>query len=174
MSLWFQSTPSLRRATVRIPPHRIQRISFNPRPPCGERRMTCRAACPLRPFQSTPSLRRATGSQQCFILPGQGFNPRPPCGERQGFAVIGMYSGLFQSTPSLRRATAWQILVQFLFGVSIHALLAESDHQVAADGQGHPGFNPRPPCGERLKKSVKSALTYRFNPRPPCGERPVS
>ena len=58
--------------------------------------------------------------------------------------------------------------------ISIHALLAESDSGHSLLGGGPPNFNPRSPCGERLliPKLLKT-LSQNFNPRSPCGERPV-
>ena len=55
------------------------------------------------------------------------FNPRSPCGERlvDSFDVPAVMS--FQSTLSLRRATSVCLKSVFSFGISIHALLAESD-----------------------------------------------
>ena len=78
--------------------------------------------------------------------------------------------------------------------VSIHALLAECDGAHKPDGRRTIGFNPRTPCGVRLRvvftmrvtekfqstHSLRSA-TYEhdqinrihicFNPRTPCGVR---
>nr|DAM28612.1 MAG TPA: hypothetical protein [Caudoviricetes sp.] len=56
--------------------------SFNPRPPCGERRIRIVPVGLMGKFQSTPSLRRATRLLSSFLS-----------------------STWFQSTPSLRRAT---------------------------------------------------------------------
>ena len=55
------------------------------------------------------------------------FYPRSPCGERPLETLAGA----------------------FLFPISIHALLAESDHgrRVGLPAAGH--FYPRSPCGER-------------------------
>ncbi len=61
----------------------------------------------------------------------------------------------FQSTPSLRRATRHHSGGADQAGVSIHALLAESDWEAISTGSALTSFNPRPPCGERLSFSVK-------------------
>ena len=78
--------------------------------------------------------------------------------------------------------------------ISIHALLAESDHSRRSRKQRHPNFYPRSPCGERLHdaQDVASRLeisihallaesdlrschlatsAHNFYPRSPCGER---
>ena len=65
---------------------------------------------------------------------------------------------VFLSTLSLRRATARRDSRQQPAGISIHALLAESD---TVPGGGHIGkanFYPRSPCGERplSQSSAKS------------------
>ena len=100
---------------------------FNPRPPCGERRLRgvrkrfgCRfqSTPPMRGatimgamnddgdplFQSTPPMRGATGKRQQG-LPDKQFQSTPPMrGATQtiGFAVPEM---VFQSTPPMRGAT---------------------------------------------------------------------
>ena len=151
--------------------------------------LTCRL------FQSTPSLRRATLTQRphsfrCKVSihallaesdsktgwkvgPSVGFNPRPPCGERPVSMWLLSTFLLFQSTPSLRRATG-QLQQPFQHPeVSIHALLAESDHHVRPFQSGGIVFQSTP--------SLRRATIHRgrglpaasgFNPRPPCGERP--
>ena len=102
-------------------------------------------------FLSTLSLRRATGGKQSFIRMDR----------------------IFLSTLSLRRATGLAGKVEDAINISIHALLAESDHDwppvrdiiqwisihalLAESDMIHPrlcnaklNFYPRSPCGERL------------------------
>ena len=100
----FQSTLSLRRATIDQGCGVYEIMYFNPRSPCGERRKHNDWRLIVMAFQSTLSLRRATIRRS------------------YGLRVRG-----FQSTLSLRRATTGAIrsLMQML--ISIHALLAESD-----------------------------------------------
>ena len=94
------------------------------------------------------------------------FNPRPPCGERRsGPDPLAIRHG-FQSTPSLRRATLHLLRDSMQRYVSIHALLAESD-AAHAGFHGHvAGFNPRPPCGERLLavKKCKDVVEFQSTP----------
>ena len=101
----------------------------------------------------------------------------------------------FLSTLSLRRATAFRPRTTRSLPISIHALLAESDHSRRSRKQRHQNFYPRSPCGERLNRNVAngqskkflSTLSLRratpegpaklpklidFYPRSPCGERP--
>ena len=57
--------------------------------------------------------------------------------------------------------------------ISIHALLAESDHPSLSDIEQHTYFYPRSPCGERPKQPKHQTQTQYFYPRSPCGERRV-
>ena len=151
-----------------------ERLYFNPRSPCGERRdqdllasglpvisihallaesdgMLLRMISVPRPFQSTLSLRRATSSPSASH-PGRrcDFNPRSPCGERLGL----------DGHPAI------------LQQISIHALLAESDHH----GDGRPnnflGFQSTLSLRRATMVYIIS-IQYMidFNPRSPCGER---
>ena len=63
-------------------------------------------------------------------VPYQDFYPRSPCGERQQYKASSVLKPLFLSTLSLRRATVTVLGIQHRVGISIHALLAESDKRV--------------------------------------------
>ena len=128
------------------------------------------------------------------------FYPRSPCGERQDTPLISMPKPGFLSTLSLRRATISCAWSASKLGISIHALLAESDsafdvlavsavlisiHALLAESdttRAHIAsialhFYPRSPCGERRQRgSWPVALLFQlhFYPRSPCGERPES
>ena len=86
-------------------------------------------------FLSTLSLRRATsifgvrGSAIC------NFYPRSPCGERPPTMAASPPGHLFLSTLSLRRATGCVRYCIRARGISIHALLAESDARRASRQQ---------------------------------------
>ena len=132
----FQSTHSLRSATVKPIEAIAAGCSFNPRTPCGVRPVRRSRGDTLPMFQSTHSLRSATGRR-----------------------VTAQRRSEFQSTHSLRSATV-QVAVRILhYRVSIHALLAECDLAKAAFKSMPCCFNPRTPCGVRqpagkAKKSV--------------------
>ena len=140
-------------------------------------------------------LRRATS----VALPGLrlhlDFYPRSPCGERQLILPVKFTAWAFLSTLSLRRATIGLRCVGVFLGISIHALLAESDWRTCAACTAKQYFYPRSPCGERrmtdgsicldskisihalLAESdydglIASANFCNFYPRSPCGERP--
>ena len=59
------------------------------------------------------------------------FYPRSPCGERHTTTITICIASKFLSTLSLRRATARRASRQQPEGISIHALLAESDRGIA-------------------------------------------
>ena len=77
------------------------------------------------------------------------FYPRSPCGERQFQKHLQAPRSLFLSTLSLRRATARRASRQQPAGISIHALLAESDSSKIISSSITAYFYPRSPCGER-------------------------
>ncbi len=144
----FQSTHSLRSATFDTLPVTYQdtvsihallaecdRIpiplspygrSFNPRTPCGVRRMPGMMWPTATTFQSTHSLRSATAA-----IASMGFTRS------------------FQSTHSLRSATHPTAPSARIPTVSIHALLAECDERWTCARRFSTGFNPRTPCGVR-------------------------
>ena len=101
---------------------------------------------------------------------------------------------LFLSTLSLRRATCALLYRSGSAGISIHALLAESDCCWRCNGQSISHFYPRSPCGERRDQTILKVYGYGisihallaesdkcsfgnpcrkpyFYPRSPCGER---
>ena len=129
----FLSTLSLRRATISSANFNYWSHDFYPRSPCGERPENIQKLISIclqflstlslrratsgmakRPdeseFLSTLSLRRATCASSMSGLLLRHFYPRSPCGERRVAVFV-------------RCAAA---------GISIHALLAESDLQVQA------------------------------------------
>ena len=168
----FQSTPPVRGAThviravyfskyisIHAPRaggdcrHALRRrglYHFNPRPPCGERRITflvcCANCCNFNPrspcgerrkkqsgkkiqtiFQSTLPVRGATISSLLNSRSSYYFNPRSPCGERRLNVQNIHISFLFQSTLPVRGATRDGGFDEGFYG----------------------NFNPRSPCGER-------------------------
>ena len=101
---------------------------------------------------------------------------------------------VFLSTLSLRRATVKSFMRNGFFLISIHALLAESDHTKGNNLSYYFHFYPRSPCGERQLEvlyadgptmiSIHALLAesdphcnqqatyfFYFYPRSPCGER---
>ena len=65
---------------------------------------------------------------------------------------------LFLSTLSLRRATGKGQSSGAGIGISIHALLAESDVTTPAGAGSDRDFYPRSPCGERRPQPPKARV----------------
>ena len=83
----------------------VPNFNFYPRSPCGERHRYGRPIDVQLVFLSTLSLRRATDT-----------------------SLLMQCQAKFLSTLSLRRATVTVLGIQHKVGISIHALLAESDY----------------------------------------------
>ena len=124
--------------------------NFYPRSPCGERREPTALRTPHQRFLSTLSLRRATSRKSDHLLPTSDFYPRSPCGERP---VVPQWDG--QNGY-----------------ISIHALLAESDHldglSALAPKQFLSTLSLRRATSQQPRGTTRT--TY-FYPRSPCGER---
>ena len=127
-----------------------QTAYFYPRSPCGERPIVPRTIANKIVFLSTLSLRRAT-----MPLAMQIYNHYR-----------------FLSTLSLRRATTVEDAQQAATGISIHALLAESDGQHRQADHCRMGFLSTLSL-RRATTSFCRLLTtfFDFYPRSPCGER---
>ena len=91
--------------------------------------------------------------------------------ESDPMPLIRFCPGTFLSTLSLRRATLLSTQNIQNFGISIHALLAESDGIKPILGKIDAIFYPRSPCGERPFIHSKQSKFWFFYPRSPCGER---
>ena len=102
----FLSTLSLRRATTCYCSGSLI-CNFYPRSPCGERHVLACGPCRIA-----------------------NFYPRSPCGERHPAFLVLKVLSLFLSTLSLRRATHLIYFWLLCHMISIHALLAESDHRI--------------------------------------------
>ncbi len=162
----------------------ITHRGFNPRTPCGVRRLDGRYVRSMSWFQSTHSLRSATPVPVISLTSGlvsihallaecdmtwkgirlfaKSFNPRTPCGVRRFRCWWRGQAVRFQSTHSLRSATKLKPLKKGNNYVSIHALLAECDFSgFVIQHQGY-CFNPRTPCGVRLRATRRLTQTCEF------------
>ena len=137
----FLSTLSLRRATLPVTRPARNLSNFYPRSPCGERRGP-KLGQFLRPLISIHALLAESdglGRQRRDLL--RNFYPRSPCGERPPAVIKNRTAfSVFLSTLSLRRATGRLVYQLFAIGISIHALLAESDPQWRTLARGIYGF----------------------------------
>ena len=77
----------------------------------------------------------------------------------------------FQSTRPVRGATRGNVPTCHLVVVSIHAPRAGRDSASPASLQSFWSFNPRAPCGARLRALRPLKRSSSFNPRAPCGAR---
>ena len=167
----FQSTRPLRGAT-RSASSQPGRRNFNPRAPCGARRVYPHAGdraesisihaplagrdrarpyrCRWRPlFQSTRPLRGAT-SLSALCPPPPGISIHAP--------LAGRDAGLYQEGAG--------------GAISIHAPLAGRDYFCTGMSWQDRHFNPRAPCGARHHGRPGLSGGEHFNPRAPCGARP--
>ena len=168
----FLSTLSLRRATYDTYA-KVLRVNFSIHALLAESDRTHAPSqrhewifYPRSPCGERPGCQRPCGR------PTTNFYPRSPCGERHYFSAV------MRQNP----------------GISIHALLAESDliqvmgrlkarlflstlslrRATAGKHAQQPtqqDFYPRSPCGERQNRPRPSARINDFYPRSPCGER---
>ena len=156
----FQSTHSLRSATIPLYTETVMeevsihallaecdytlslfptsKIGFNPRTPCGVRLVAL----------------------LCITVIIR-FNPRTPCGVRPPTPARKGTRTMFQSTHSLRSATFQKWVLKNPQSVSIHALLAECDQSSAGGCNPEQGFNPRTPCGVRLRLTIYIVIQQR-------------
>ena len=150
----------------------MRATNFNPRTPCGVRRLRAvprrqvrrdfnpRTPCGVRPF--------ARNHPSCLT---NNFNPRTPCGVRRSQQPAQEAAKIFQSTHPLRGATKFRQSFCPPIDISIHAPLAGCDAPSAAACSRTRDFNPRTPCGVRPSCAVQAAHVRDFNPRTPCGVR---
>ena len=151
----FQSTHSLRSAT---PEWAIYSLEY------GVSIHALLAECDTRPeklkqswklFQSTHSLRSATACTRAHVTSTQ-FQSTHSLRSATPSTAAARLSMWFQSTHSLRSATSGKRAAQNRVTVSIHALLAECDI-LSGDSDSatcEHGFNPRTPCGVRLRPTL--------------------
>ena len=113
-------------------------------------------------FLSTLSLRRATNCVLKLIRLGINFYPRSPCGERPiSHPTFHRGCNFYPRSPcGERRKHVFQN--QLRYRISIHALLAESDHSRAGRPCRATHFYPRSPCGERLPGANSTATPSEF------------
>ena len=132
----FLSTLSLRRAT--------------------QIKQTCRAEISI---SIHALLAESDGSGLARLAPRLDFYPRSPCGERL-FRHCTTYlncSHFYPRSPCGERLPAFWLLDSNA-GISIHALLAESDTPMVTPPSYKHNFYPRSPCGERRQaQSLKVA-----------------
>ena len=128
--------------------------SFNPRTPCGVRLFLFPCTRTPTQFQSTHSLRSATQKNaRLGQLEQVSIHALlAECDTETGEWSCSQLR--FQSTHSLRSATEMDRRLYDKVAVSIHALLAECDHLRCRLSKRNSRFNPRTPCGVRLRPTL--------------------
>ena len=121
---------------------------FNPRAPCGARRIR----------------RRRRLFAVCF-------NPRAPCGARHGGMGALYRSRSFQSTRPVRGATKYFETAKRRIEVSIHAPRAGRDLSQSEAVQLSSVSIHAPRAGRDTSPSTPTTASPCFNPRAPCGAR---
>ena len=110
----------------------------------------------MPPFLSTLSLRRATFSLALYSPLPANFYPRSPCGERLMELHFSDECGGISIHALLAESDLGPLLrCGRYWHISIHALLAESDCAYHGARQSMPHFYPRSPCGERLQRQIE-------------------
>ena len=192
----FLSTLSLRRATLAYSRLLAWSAYFYPRSPYGERRH--RHAHNLANFSISIHALLTESDEQSASYNAylEDFYPRSPYGERHDLEPSSTRKLTFLSTLSLRRATSdvsereslaedfyprspygerrvTVLGIQHRVGISIHALLTESDgNEPNFPRKAKPYFYPRSPYGERRHpKMPDHPHNTNFYPRSPYGER---
>ena len=144
----FQSTSSVWRTTLTICGTIWQRANFNPRPPCGGRRVFY--------IKSTDA---------------SDFNPRPPCGGRQEIYRQAPAATIFQSTSSMWRTTRHAQDAGAHVLISIHVLRVEDDVGCRLPGIAPCVFQSTSSVWRTTQCPRSRPRRCDFNPRPPCGGR---
>ncbi len=133
--------------------------SFNPRTPCGVR--PGHPALETRPRCFNPRTPCGVRLQvwQAFInWRTRCFNPRTPCGVRPACGPLAYGSKKFQSTHSVWSATSCPSSSERTLTVSIHALRVECDLPTVNSVTMVLRFNPRTPCGVRLRMIICTVI----------------
>ena len=167
---------------------------FNPRAPCGARRLfrlareisarisihaplagrdttTSTAATSCWSFQSTRPLRGATCTARIEIPAARDFNPRAPCGARPET----INAETTDDTISIHAPLAGRDLrydaPHLYWLISIHAPLAGRDNGIRRQGRGRRISIHAPLAGRDTPCARGTVVAQHFNPRAPCGAR---
>ena len=141
---------------------KLQQSYFNPRPPCGGR--LCAYAAALNRYQISIHVLRVEDDAAHLGRNeyARYFNPRPPCGGRLASGCARPAAKLFQSTSSVWRTTYSSIVLvkshSFQSTSSVWRTTSNSLHSISRRSY----FNPRPPCGGRLRTSPPRKSGTRF------------
>ena len=131
----------MRRAT----PSKIKSSSitvyFYPRSPCGERHST--KCCGHRSnyfYPRSPCGERLSACSRGYLL-RCNFYPRSPCGERRHVNASNFHLFGISIHALLAESDKCRAIWNNRSGISIHALLAESDPHIRSTSGGHPDIS---------------------------------
>ena len=140
---------------------------FNPRVPCGTRRMKRQPTHPQNAFQPTRPLRDATVRGMTWEEIQHDFNPRVPCGTRQAVLQCARHHLSISTHASLAGRDLLRAMFMPVRLISTHASLAGRDDPAPTADASRPNFNPRVPCGTRQKSMALNPNGDRFQPTRP-------
>ena len=141
---------------------------FNPRSPCGERRLYVLHPRSCRISIHAPRVGSDGRMYKISILQAN-FNPRSPCGERRwGSSRAAQASDFNPRSPCGERLQSAVGLQGFFGFQSTLPVWGATD----AGNVGKQVLDiSRSPCGERRLPLIFTFRFLHFNPRSPCGER---
>ena len=168
----FQPTRPLRGATIYTVAPICKALDFNPRAPCGARRLPQTKHRVLGQFQPTRPLRGATVSRFCSCVYLPISTHAPLAGRDYRSEVLSMYIGISTHAPLAGRDRWGSDPRHTGSHFNPRAPCGARPWQVGLSKK-FINFNPRAPCGARLEKSRLMYYNFNFNPRAPCGARPV-
>ena len=144
---------------------------FNPRTPCGVRPTIPVCFCKRALFQSTHPVRGATENKVIIIDESQFQSTHPVRGAT--LTIISILPTLQISIHAPRAGCDCACMCYYIITerISIHAPRAGCDVKNMQAMYREMYFNPRTPCGVRLKIIDNTEVSKNFNPRTPCGVR---
>ena len=145
---------------VRRAVRRVKRFQdhFNPRTPCGVRPISWPRSATKLPFQSTHPMRGATERHCPRGSDAADFNPRTPCGVRHDRRDRAFQRGHISIHAPHAGCDLIDKLQTFSNFISIHAPHAGCDAVQGRMVSGRHHFNPRTPCGVRLRLRYQHAI----------------
>ena len=168
--------------------------NFNPRTPCGVRRL-CHAPCEgAHLFQSTHPLRGATEAGPIGPIPVEFQSTHPLRGatfsssQKRASILISIHAPLAGCDRPTSRPSCWRSYFNPRTPCGVRPFLLLGGSDVLSFQSTHPlrgatrvssgcdgalrDFNPRTPCGVRHVCACAAPAAVYFNPRTPCGVRP--
>ena len=147
--------------------------NFYPRSPCGERQRVNQFSTKAKDISIHALLAESDKRIRHRRLKPRHFYPRSPCGERltSNFQRSKPAEYFYPRSPCGERPRE-RTSIKPIFGISIHALLAESDCRKGSRRCVLSGISIHALLAESdFKMPVPARIYSNFYPRSPCGER---